>query len=304
MGDSDDVFRLDPGDRAPLLDQVRTVARSQLDAALAAVNDPGDDVAEAVHTARKCCKKLRGLARLVRPGLDESYGEFNVVVRDAARQLGSLRDAHALAESFDELVVADQRTTLDLGPVAAELHRRSAEASEHVRNDAPQLAEAAVGLRRAAAMVETWSWSAVEDDVLTGGIAKTFARGRTALEECRRCPTTEAFHQYRKRTKYTWYHLRLLEASAPAVLGPRVGAFDELSDLLGDEHDLAVLAALLVNDEAFVDHDSAGGALFVIGGRRSELQRAALRLGDQLHAEPSQLFAESIVAQWSAHRPG
>ena len=47
-----------------------------------------------VHDVRKRCKKVRGLLRLVRPGLGPDYRRANADVRDAARELSSLRDAH------------------------------------------------------------------------------------------------------------------------------------------------------------------------------------------------------------------
>lgn len=63
------AYRIDPG--ADLQEELRAIARDQVEAALSDLSDPTDDVVAAVHDCRKRCKKLRGLVRLVRPALGE-----------------------------------------------------------------------------------------------------------------------------------------------------------------------------------------------------------------------------------------
>lgn len=64
--------------------------------------DP-EQIPDAVHETRKLCKKARGLARLVRPALADDYSQTNRLFRDAARELGPIRDPQAIAETFDSL---------------------------------------------------------------------------------------------------------------------------------------------------------------------------------------------------------
>lgn len=317
---SDDHYRLESPGRAggePLLVQARAVARTQIDSAVRAVTDPGDDVAAAVHEARKCCKKLRGLARLIRPAIGDAYRPANQAFRDAARALGPLRDAHAVAVSFDELVAGDERVVLDLSTIGDELRRRSDAASASVTGDAPQLAAAADLLRAGAVIVESWPESRSESRperrtsdvdgeraVLQAGVAGVVDRARRALAAAEVGADEEAWHDYRKRVKDTWYHLRLLEPSAPALLGPLVASFDELSDVLGDEHDLAVLAELLDElERGRGDHGISAktmvDARFVIDGRREGLQRRARTIGTQLHAPTATTFAAFVTAAWA-----
>ncbi len=202
---SDDHYRLEPPGRAdggPLLEQARVVAHTQIDAALSAVTEPGDDVAGAVHEARKCCKKLRGLARLVRPAVGDGYRPANEAFRDVARQLGPLRDAHALAASFDELVAGDERVVVDVSAIRDELHRRSDAASALVRGDAPRLVAAAELLRAGAVIVEAWprsSTGGVDDEraVLRAGVAGVVDRARRALADAVSVGGEEAWHDYR-----------------------------------------------------------------------------------------------------------
>ena len=66
-------------------------------------------------------------------------------------------------------------------------------------------------------MIDGWTLSEAGFDAVAGGLRKTYARGRRALDSAVEAPTSENFHEYRKRTKYTWYHVRLLDETAPAL---------------------------------------------------------------------------------------
>ncbi|MDZ7676627.1 MAG: CHAD domain-containing protein [Acidimicrobiales bacterium] len=293
-------YTIDPS--APLGDEVRRIGAVQVEAALAVLDDPGNDVVAAVHDCRKRGKKLRGLARLVRPGLGDDYRRANILFREAARELSELRDAHALLATFDVLVAAPPAPLPGdgLGPVRAELQRRSRDASERARPDAVELDRARTLLEDARRLVETWE---LDDDfdVVAAGVAKTYGRGRAALEAAISDPSGENFHEYRKRTKYTWYHARLLEELAPSVLGPLAAALHDLSDVLGDEHDLAVLDQQLVAEPAaFGGDDTVDAARVLIAVRRTALQDRAVRLGRRLHAETPKAFVRRLGAYWGA----
>ena len=48
-------------------------------------------------------------------------------------------------------------------------------------------------------------------------------------------------HEFRKRAKDLWYLLRLLAGAWPGLLDPSAEQLHELTEMLGDHHDLAVL---------------------------------------------------------------
>lgn len=55
-------------------------------------------------------------------------------------------------------------------------------------------------------------------------------------------------HELRKRTKDLLYELELLCCVWPEMIGPLVEQAHHLTDLLGDDHDLAVLRAIAQED--------------------------------------------------------
>ena len=83
--------------------------------------------------------------------------------------------------------------------------------------------------------------------------------------------------------------------------GARREAVHELSDLLGDDHDLAVLRGELEARRKLAD-DAVRTLAAVVDRRRGELQRAALPLGARLFAQPTDAMVDQLGACWRAWR--
>src|ERR1700733_10637342 len=66
-------------------------------------------------------------------------------------------------------------------------------------------------------------------------------RGRQAFTRARGTREMEDLHAWRKRVKDLWYHERLLASTCGPTVRGHAKDLDRLSELLGDDHDLAVL---------------------------------------------------------------
>ena len=278
---------------------VRRMARDRLDDAVedleAAVR--GVDVHANVHEARKRNKHVRALTRLVRGSAPDLHDEVNATVRDAARLLSDLRDHDAVLETLDELV--DHEDRADLTDAAADVRSPLEEARDVAAAAAGDDIDRALGMFAAVRDgVDAWD---VPDgvDALTGGFATTYGRCRDRLADVREDPTTDGLHEWRKRVKYHRYHLRILEPVWPRVWGARREAVHELSDLLGDDHDLAVLRGVLGSRSA-LDRDAVRVLVAAADRRRAELQQAALPLGARLFAVPPGAMVDELEACWHA----
>jgi CYTH domain-containing protein/CHAD domain-containing protein len=296
---------LDPCDR--LQREVRRVAAERLDGAIEhlalALADPErNDLEVAVHEARKRCKWSRGLARLVQPSLGDDFRWFDRTVRDAANQLSALRDAHAIVATFDALLAAEPDD-----PVLAAARRRQAEISAEATREAvasgdERIATALTMLADARAASSRWKIRR-PSDTLEDAIEATYRRGRSALRRVRADPTDQEVHEWRKAVKYLWYQVQLLRDAAPSVLGPLADDLDVLAENLGNDHDVAVLVALL--DVRPGDYGTPGEVAHIhelARRRQSELRIAAVRAGATIYAEPSTAFARRIVRYWELTR--
>jgi CHAD domain-containing protein len=135
---------------------VRLIAREQLEAAIALLERPDDaGVGTSIHEARKRAKMVRGLIRLVRPGLGVEYRTTNRLVRDGARQLSELRDAQALLRTFERLTVVEPALSR-LDPIHDTLAHRAADASAAVAERDERLVTAIDLFGRALGRVDRW----------------------------------------------------------------------------------------------------------------------------------------------------
>jgi hypothetical protein len=111
-----------------------------------------------------------------------------------------------------------------------------------------------------------------------------------------------AVHETRKALKKERsLLLRLLEPISPGTMHGHAQEAHRLSDLLGDDHDLAVLRASLVASGAAlpVDLDSV---IMLIDHRREQLQAEATLVGTRLYAEKPKAFRRRIHRYWKAWR--
>ena len=287
----------------------RRIAGDELDRAVAGLRHPDDRGVEAtVHDVRKRTKKVRGLARLVRPGLaPRDYRTVNRTARDAAAEISSIRDAHALLGSFDRLLVEGHDTgqgSADpaLLAVRAELTRRAHEATRAVAEQHDRIGRALAGLEALRAFVAQCQ-VADHAGVLVEGATSAYRAGRKAMDRAADQGDDETLHEWRKREKELWYATRLLAPAAPAVLGAQAQVLHALSEDLGDDHDLAVLVDLLgVDPTAFGGEEAATATVERARRARRRLQRRAHGLGVQVYAEKPSAFGRRLRSHWKAWR--
>jgi CHAD domain-containing protein len=279
---------------------IRRVAHGRTEDALGLLRNEEADPVEAVHEARKDMKKLRATLKLVRPLIgDKTYGRENARFRDAARALSDVRDAQVRLQTVDALA---ERFADDPPPGGWwALRTLLADDDADGNGDLESLRErAADEIERGDAAIEDWPLRASGFDLLRPGLKRAYSRGRRRFRDARKEPSDEALHEWRKRSKDFWYHLRLVRRAWPDVMTATADEAHELSDRLGDDHDLVVLAADLEDARPPLTDDQLEHLRKVIGKRRKELQGEAFAYGERLFAEKPKRFVERIERYWEA----
>ena len=264
-------------------------------------DDASKDLAEAVHGARKDVKKFRSLLRLVRTALGEkAYRRENDRFRSAAGGLGYARDAEAKLECIAKLrdrYEGDFPTRWSLDFFAM-LER---ERDEITRGSVPPEVATAielleVGERRAS------SWKLKGDDfaLFEPGLRRAFKRGRKGLGSALGDPTSEEVHEWRKRVKDLWYQLRFLQRIWPEVVEPISEQAHELSSILGDHHDLEVVAQEIERHPELFGGQAENRMLALVRARQLELLDAARPIGMRLYCEKPKRFTARIASYWAS----
>jgi CHAD domain-containing protein len=292
------AYRLAPDESAP--DGVRRIARSQIDLAHAQLSGNGeDDIGAAVHEARKAFKRLRALLRLARDELgDDVYRHENETFRDAGRSLSGVRDAAVLVDTLDDLVgrYGDELIEGTFARLRAVLESEARAAHDALDGDREAIAPVLATLEAARDRVAGWPLGASGDGVaiLAPGFERIYRRGRRALRAADNEVSTERLHELRKRAKDLWHAAQVVRPASPKRLKRLGRRAHDLSDVVGDDHDLAVLLDAARQRPEALAPGERGLLVALVDRRRAQLQRAALKRGRRLYARKPRKVAKRV----------
>ncbi len=280
---------------------VRRVGLAQFDRAITGLAGP--DLGEGVHTTRKALKRLRALLALARRPLGKTETRrADVVLRDTGRRLAPARDADVLVETLDGLVVGVEIE--GAGALRSELVAARDVAfvrgvgDPEVRTEVMEM----IGEAR-----RNWdgdpvgeSLAGMPDAAVEDGLHRTYRRGLRRMARALDRGSEVDFHEWRKAVKGLRYQLETLSTAWPDVIGGMAETAYELGEILGTEHDLAVLGTEIEGRDPV--GDASAFLLDRIAASRCDLRTAARPLGMRVFAEEPDAFVRRLAAYWAAHR--
>jgi CHAD domain-containing protein len=233
---------------------------------------------ERIHRIRQRLKRLRTLLRVVKPALPGEVAAATRALSAAARLLAEPRDADVAAASARGLrEIAAPGEDAGLDRVVAELDRKAEEAHHHaapVRHAGERLATAEAALDRLARDLDGKA-------LFEKALARSYRKGREAMGQAQSSLATPDLHRWRKAVKDYWTLIRLARKRLPPQLRSTASDLERLGELLGLDHDHAVLAERLAlspePDPALMRH------LSLIARERRRLEDEAFRLGAGLY---------------------
>jgi CHAD domain-containing protein len=315
-------------DEAPA-ESIRRIIEEKVETAQGYLRDWKDDPHEAVHEARKKFKEVRAAVRLVRKPLGDVYTRENHRYRDAGRELSDIRDANALVESVDALESALEEPDIgEPGDVEAlmesmpTLRDAVLERRDTLMDDEFDLAARVRDvLHDCAEGRDAINTLPLDEDVgfslFESGLAKSYRRARRryrkayhheGVERGLQADEVDAhhFHEWRKRVKYHRYHCAILEPIWPEVVGARRDKCHEMTDLLGDDHDLVVLRDVLAGERDFFEErigdDALDRLVAAMQARSNELRRKAYYVGAALFTEEPDALVARFRGYWTGWR--
>jgi CHAD domain-containing protein len=298
-----EAYRLVPGE--PVGPGLRRVLAAQVDDAIAHLRgEAGGEPADAIHEARKDIKKIRSALRLVRDAIGEDdWRRENDHYRDVARKLSSFRDAEILVEAVDGLAER-------FGPGARKrseaLRKQLGEENRAAHDDGTIERTMTGAAAEFAARRSSIDGLALDGDgweLIAPGLHRSYRRGRKRLRAVEEKASVTNLHELRKRVKDLWYQLRLTRDADRAMIGSLADHAHDLSDHLGDDHDLALLREEVKGrQDAFATVGDQRHLLEEIDQRRGELQFAAISLGERIYAEKPKKFTNRLGKRYRRSR--
>jgi CHAD domain-containing protein len=243
-----------------------------------------------IHGIRQRLKRVRTLLRVFEAAPMTSARPVRRLLTALARTLAEARDADVAVASAREIAAATPRAAeLGFDRVVAVLER---EAFRAHRERIP-LAEIDRQLGLLANELTALSEESFDGlALLNHGFERSYRRGRRWMRRSRSSLGTPELHGWRKSVKDLWHLLGLSSeriANKGQKLAPVLG---RLGDVLGLDHDHAVLAEKLAlsprGDPALM------AQLGLIADRRRALEAEAFELGDAIYGESPASFTRGL----------
>ncbi len=274
--------------------KIRRLAREEIDG-LVSFLAPRDGGQLNVHDARKAFKRVRSHLRLIRDPLGKrKYRKQNWYVRDLSRRFSDWRDREVMVETADLLLEQCGHDTQVVAPLRRLREQFVLERDEALTGDTlRELGEATVDdLATVLHWIDRWPLDKKAGfEFVASSHRRTYRQARRGFRTAKADPTDETLHEWRKRVKYLWTQCCTMKALAPDLLGPRAVELKQLSDYIGDDHDIAVL---LEHAESRLPPGDLAAVRWSCGVRRAELQRQAFELGEELFAERAKAWIRRI----------
>lgn len=286
--------------KEPLAKGVRRIAVEQLSLAEQRLAEP-DGATSAVHEARKALKRTRALLRLIRPALDEGrFTRENRRLAEIGRRLSLERDREVVEALLAQLAAESNAR----GRAAAALldlvvTERAREAVDRAAIDKEARAALAKAKEHAARLdLAPGDWEHVGQ-----GLVRSYKSGRKALARAIENPAdVEPLHDLRKACQVHWRQMLLLQRAWPEMLALRAQSAKEVSQILGDDHDIELLAAAITRHGDTLEAAHRAALTSYAEVRHRHLREAGLFKAQQLFAEKPRRFARQIVELWQLAR--
>ena len=280
----------------------KRVAIELLDDSIIRLKNVESKFDESIHETRKNFKKMRALLRMIRLELgSDLYKSENLLFRDTGRILSGIRDASVMVESADFIKQKHLQEIQknDYALLRKNLSLRARRIRAQFKKN-KELIDAIVNiLSKHKDNIRKWPLRKKTIGQVFHGVKIIYEQGQSAMSAARKNPSADNFHEWRKRTKYLMYQVKILEDCWPEYLNLLSLKLSNLSETLGMEHDLSELRNLLLREPTLFANKEAQTKLFnLIGQERLILQSKSKAIAPYIYSESSDNFTCRLQAYW------
>lgn len=292
------AFRLTPG--ADITQSVKDIGREQLDRSLSRFSAKSRK-GNPVHETRKAMKRLRALLHLVKPVMSKSdFRRDEARIKQIARSLSGVRDVQAMEETLLKLEASEPASVKSPVQTALRAHLSEKRAAAEKKLTSASLTKTRKLLREARKSFDELRLRENDFKALAQTIKADYRKARRSFQRAYELREDEAFHDWRKYVQRHWRQLLLIAPSWPRAMKPHIALARDLSEVLGDDHDLYVLIAYINTDRStFGSDEEVDWFLGLCRKRQADLREVARHMGTRLLAEKPSSLAARLRAYWT-----
>ena len=239
-------FELNHKETTP--ENINRLINRQLESILGHCETRQEDMHTSIHEIRKSCKRIRAILRLIRDEIGySSYYRENVFYRDLGRKLSDIRSFNVLIETT-RILQTDLSNTIpetEIEPLLEEFQLHRDKLLEMTLLDENLFGNISKQVQKAGKRIPDLVISHNDFRAFKGGLLRIYKQGKKYRDLARTQPSNHNLHDLRKRIKYLWYQMLILQPIFPAQLKAYAETLDKIGENLGNYHDFAELQTFL-----------------------------------------------------------
>ncbi|MGC9344464.1 MAG: CHAD domain-containing protein [Bacteroidales bacterium] len=259
--------------------------------------DRSNGINENVHEMRKRFKMIRSVIRLIRDSAGYSvYYRENIRFRDLSRKLSSARDSEVLLQNAIKIgekipqFINDNKYKAILFNLTQKRDRalykilKEEKVCDQIRNT----------LEEAIPVIHDINIKKTGFDVIEKGMKRMYRQAKKYLNtviENNEDPV--AIHTLRKRVKYLWYQIQMLEPVFPEQINAIAVSLDQIADELGIHRDNYLFQLSLQKNDFFQLNKTHRSEIMKITNKEKKLQ-AAIEAAQKFYSEKPKDFTGRI----------
>jgi len=263
-----------------------------------------EEVHTSIHETRKSIKRIRAVLRMIRDEIGySSYYRENTFYRDLSRELSEIRNFEVLSESINTLQ-KDLSNTIPR-EVFVLLEEELVRQRNMVRGGQAGLSQL---LKEIAGKIEVardriYDLPIRHNDfrVFEGGLFRMYRQGKRYLHDARQNPSPKQLHDLRKRMKYFWYQVEILQPIFPGPMRAYSRTLETISEKLGIYHDLQVLQEFLSKPNIIPDHKISETLQEACLNRKSILLHNIWPMADIAYSEKPVALVNRLASYWKVY---
>jgi CHAD domain-containing protein len=296
-------FKLTP--KETTAENFQRILAGELDNIISHCDSNPEKIHKSIHEIRKCIKKIRAILRLVRDEIGYStYYRENAFYRDMGRSLSQIRSYNVLIET-SRILQSDLSSSIPenkIEPLINSIQIRRDKFLEILflqANFIVDISKQAVEAKKRIA-----DYSVEHDDfrAFKGGLIRIYKQGMRYRDLARVQPSYHNLHDLRKRMKYLWYQMLILQPIFPSMLEAYAETLGSIGENLGIYHDFSELQLYLERNTGIIEdsiNDTlAEGCEF----KKISILNRTWNSIDAIYSEKPKAIADRFTNYWETYR--
>jgi len=258
-----------------------------------------------VHEIRKAFKRLRALLRLIRYDIgEELFLTENIKYKEWGRALSRVRDLHVIITYLAGCFEAEELVIKEMSFIRfIDYLNKQKEVEMKVLMEGALMNSVIDKCNKQINTMSHYPLSDLGPHTIHNGVIHAYKRCHDKMKSAQIKLDDETLHQLRKKVKYLYNQMLLMQAVWPDYFVNYSSALRSASELLGDDHNLAETIIIVeeVPDEVLREEEKLS-LIKSLTMERRQIHDEVWPLLGKVFAESPTAFAKRIKSYWLISR--